>query len=155
MPTEHARDAESTQRPGVPAGVKVLAILMILVGVTFIAGGIASFFMSTRLVAVGDQGNAGLTALLAGTSAAVGVILLVFGALHGILAIGLLQRRNPARVLTIILFGLSGVGACIGTIVASLRFSREALLWNLALICVDVLVLSYLFRPQTKRAFNA
>jgi len=152
MRTKYLKAKETKPRLG---GVKILAIFMIVAGVLFICGGIASFFMSPRLALAIGRGNAGLTALLAGTGAAVGGVLLVFGALHGILAIGLLQRRNPARVLTIILFGLSGIGACIGTVAASLRFSREALLWNVVLICVDLWVLSYLFRPQTKRTFNA
>jgi hypothetical protein len=138
-----------------PTGVAILAAVMILAGVLFVLAGLVFFFMGSKLAVTTSHGNAGLAALLAGMGAAAGVIFLVFGGLHLVLAIGLLQHRNAARVLTILLFGLSTFGACMGLIATSVRFSQVALTWNAGLIGVDVWVLCYLLRPQTKKAFNA
>ena len=98
--------------------------------------------------------NGGLAAVLAALGAAAGVIFLVFGGLHAVLAVGLLKLRNAARILTILLFGLSAAGACIGLIATSVRFSGVALAWNITLIILDVSVLSYLLRPHVKEIFE-
>ena len=96
-----------------------------------------------------------MAALLAALGAAAGVIFLLFGALHVVLAIGIFRLRNVARVLTIFLFLLIGAGACLGLIATLLSYSHVALAWNVSLLALDALALWYLFRPETKEVFNA
>jgi hypothetical protein len=142
------------ERLRTPTGITILAAVMILAGVLFALAGLAFFLVGSKLaVTIGHEG-AGLAAVLGGMGAA-GVIFLAFGGLHVVLAIGLLQHRNAARILTILLFGLSTVGACIGLIATTVRFNQAGLTWNAGLIGVDVWVLWYLLRPQTKNAFGA
>jgi hypothetical protein len=138
-----------------PTAITILATVMNLAGVVFALAGLAFFFMGSKLAVTISNTNAGLAAVLAGMGAAAGVVFLAFGGLHVVLAIGLLQHRNAARILTILLFGLSTVGACMGLVATSVRFSQVGMTWNVGLIGVDVWVLWYLLRPQTKNAFNA
>jgi hypothetical protein len=128
------------ERPRTPVGVTILAAVMILASVLFVFGGLVFSFMGSKGAVIGRPA---------------GAILLFLGGLHLVLAIGLLQHRNAARILTIFLFGLSTVGACIGLIDTSLRFSQVGLTWNAGLVGVDMWVLWYLLRRQIKNAFNA
>jgi hypothetical protein len=127
-------------RPRIPTGVTIIAAVMILAGVLFVGAAIVFFSMGSKGAVVGRPA---------------GAIFLFLGGLNVILAIGLWRHRNAARILTIFLFGLSTVGACIGLISTSVRFSQVGLTWNAGLIGVDVWVLWYLLRRQTKNAFNA
>ena len=138
-----------------PIGVTILGVMMIIAGVLFALTGLAFVFMgSTAAVATGRE-NSGVAILLAGLGAAAGVIFLLFGGVHMVLATGILKLRNVARILTILLFALSAAGACLGLIAISVRFSRVALAWNASLVVVDAWVLWYLLRPQIKKAFGA
>jgi hypothetical protein len=92
--------------------------------------------------------------LLAALSAAGGIIFLLFGALHVVLAIAIFQLRNVARILTIFLFLLVAAGACLGLIATLMSYSHVALLWNFTIIVLDLLALWYLLRPQTKEVFS-
>lgn len=94
-------------------------------------------------------------ALLTALGAAAGVIFLLFGGLHVVLAVGIFRLRNLARILTIYLFLLMGVGAFLGLIATLLRFSHLGLAWNLSLLVLAALVLLYLLRPKVKEAFGA
>ena len=138
-----------------PTGVTILGVMMALAGVLFAIAGLAFVFMgSTAAVATAHE-NGSVAALFAGLGAAAGVIFVLFGGLHIVLAIGILKLRNLARILTIFLFALSAAGACLGLIVILLRFSRIALAWNISLAAVDAFVLWYLLRPRIKEAFGA
>jgi hypothetical protein len=138
-----------------PIGVSILSVAMVLAGVLFALAGLALVFMgSTAAVAAGRE-NSGVAALLAGLGAAAGVIFLLFGGLHMVLAMGIFKLRNVARILTIFLFALSSAGACLGLIAALVRFSHVALAWNVSLVVADACVLWYLLRPEIKKAFGA
>ena len=72
-----------------PTGVTILCVVMAAAGIAFAALGVASFFAgSTGAVAAG-QTSGGAAALVAALGAAAGVIFLLFGALHAILAAGI------------------------------------------------------------------
>lgn len=96
-----------------------------------------------------------MAAALAGLGAAAGVIFLLFGAVHVVLAVGIFKLRNVARVFTIFLFLLIGAGACLGLIATLLSYNHVALAWNVSLLAVDALALWYLLRPETKATFGA
>jgi hypothetical protein len=138
-----------------PVGVNILGVLMIAAGLGFAAAGFLFFFMGTTGASATAPTNGIAAAMLAALGAAAGVIFLLFGALHVVLAIGIFKLRNVARVFTIFLFLLIGAGACLGSIATLLSYSHVALAWNISLLAVDALALWYLLRPETKAAFVA
>jgi len=138
-----------------PLGVTILVVGMILAGLAFAAAGILFFFMgSTGATAAAPQNNVVAT-MLAALGTAAGVIFLLFGVLHIILAVGIFGLRNLARVLTIFLFALIAAGACLGLIATLLSYSRVGLAWNASILVVVLLALWYLLRSATKEAFHA
>jgi hypothetical protein len=138
-----------------PVGVNVLGVLMIAAGLGFAAAGFLFFFMGTTGASATAPTHGVVAAMLAAVGAAAGVIFLLFGALHVVLAIGIFRMRNVARVFTIFLFILIGAGASLGAIATLLSYSHIALAWNVSLLAVDALALWYLLRPETKAAFGA
>jgi hypothetical protein len=138
-----------------PVGVTILCAVMILAGLGFAIMGLVFFFMgSTGATATAPQNNV-MAIVLAALGAAAGVIFLLFGAVHVVLAAGIFKLRNIARVLTIFLFVLIAAGACLGLIATLLSYSHVGLAWNASILVVDLLGLWYLLRPATKEAFHA
>jgi hypothetical protein len=127
---------------------------MILAGLGFAATGIIFFFMGSTGATATAPENGAMAAVLAALGAAGGVIFLLFGGLHVVLAIAIFQMRNLARILTIFLFFLIAAGACLGLIATLLSYSRVSLLWNVSILVLDLLALWYLMRPATKEAFE-
>jgi hypothetical protein len=140
---------------GRPLGVTILALLLIAAGIGFAAIGFLLFFMGSTGATATAPTSGTMAALLAGLGAAAGVIFLLFGGLHVVLAIGIFKLRNLARVLTILLLLLIGAGACLGLFATLLSYSHIGLMWNVSLLAVDALGLWYLLRPETKEAFHA
>jgi hypothetical protein len=128
---------------------------MILAGLGFAATGILFFFMgSTGATATAPESGVMATVLTA-LGAAAGVIFLLFGALHVILAMAIFKLRNVARILTIFLFLLIAAGACLGLVATLVSYSHVGLIWNVSILALDSLALWYLLRPATKEAFHA
>jgi hypothetical protein len=128
---------------------------MILAGLGFAATGVLFFFMGSTGATATAPENGAMAAVLAALGAAAGVIFLLFGALHIVLAIAVFQLQNLARILTIFLFLLIAAGACLGLIATLLSYSHIGLLWNFSILALDLLALWYLLRPATKEAFHA
>ncbi len=140
---------------GRPLGVTILGAGMILAGLGFAATGVIFFFMGSTGAAATAPENGAMATVLAALGAAAGVIFLLFGALHVVLAMAIFKLRNAARVLTIFLFLLIAAGACLGLLATFLSYSHHGLLWNGSILIVDSLALWYLLRPATKEAFHA
>ncbi|HEX3377713.1 MAG TPA: hypothetical protein VHS29_12680 [Candidatus Acidoferrales bacterium] len=138
-----------------PLGVTILGAGMILAGLGFAIAGFFFFFMGSTGATATAPTNGAMATLLAALGAAAGVLFLLFGALHVVLAIAIFQLRNIARVLTIFLFLLIAAGACLGLVATLVSFSHAGLLWNVSILAVDLLALLYLLRPSTKQAFHA
>jgi hypothetical protein len=128
---------------------------MILAGLGFAAAGGIFFFMGSTGATATAPTSGAMATLLAALGAAAGVIFLLFGALHLVLAIAIFQLRNIARVLTIFLFLLIAAGACLGLVATLVSYSHAGLLWNLSILALDLLALWYLLRSSTKEAFHA
>jgi len=128
---------------------------MIAAGLGFAAAGFIFFFMGATGASATASTHGIAAAMIAALGAAAGVIFLLFGALHAVLAVGIWRLRNVARVFTIFLFMLIGAGACLGLIATLLSYSHIALAWNISLLALDGLALWYLLRPETKEAFHA
>jgi hypothetical protein len=127
---------------------------MILAGLGFAATGIIFFFMGSTGATATAPENGAMATVIAALGAAGGVIFLLFGALHVVLAIAIFQLRNLARILTIFLFLLIAAGACLGLIATLLSYSHVAVLWNVSILVLDLLALWYLLRPATKEIFS-
>ena len=140
---------------GRPVGVTILGVLMIVAGLGFAVAGLVFLFMGSTGAMATTQTSGIMAALLAALGAAAGVIFLLFGGLHIVLAVGIFKMRNIARILTIFLFLLIGTGACLGLIATLLSYSHVGLAWNVSLLAVDALALWYLLRPHVKEAFGA
>ena len=139
---------------GRPLGVTILTAGMILAGLASAAAGIFIFFAGSAGATATAPSSGALAALLAALGAAGGVLSLLFGGLHMILAVGIFQMRSLARILAMLLFVLIAVGACLGLAATLLSYSHVALLWNVSILVVDLLALGYLWRPATKEAFS-
>ena len=140
---------------GRPLGIIILGIVMIAAGLGFAAAGFVFFFMASTGASATAPTHGVVAALIAALGAAAGVIFLLFGALHVVLAVGIFRLRNMARVFTIFLFLLIRAGACLGLLATLLSYSHVGLVWNISLLALDALALWYLFRHETKEAFNA
>jgi hypothetical protein len=128
---------------------------MILAGLGFAATGVIFFFMGSTGATATAPENGTMATVLAALGAAAGVIFLLFGALHVVLAIAVFQLRNLARILTIFLFVLIAAGASLGLLATLVSYSHVGLLWNVSILVLDLLALWYLLRPATKEAFHA
>jgi hypothetical protein len=138
-----------------PGGVTILAVLMIVAGVAFAILGIMFVFSGSTTAVTAAKTSAGSAVMVSALGAAAGVIFLLFGGLHAVLALGILKMRNLARVLTIFLFILIGIGAVLGLGATMLHYSNAALLLNVSILVAAGLALWYLLRPHVKAAFGA
>lgn len=138
-----------------PLGVTILGAGMILAGLGFGATGIIFFLMGSTGATAAAPGNGVIATVLIALGAAAGIIFLLFGALHIVLAIAIFRLRNLARILTIFLFLLIAAGACLGLVATLVSYSHVGLLWNVSILALDLLALWYLLRPATKEAFHA
>ncbi len=137
-----------------PVGVTILSAAMVLAGLASAAAGVFFFLAGSTGATATASENGAVAALLAALGAAGGVLCLLFGGIHVILAIGIFQLRNLARILSMFLFALISAGACLGLIATLLSYSHVALLWNIFILAVDLLALWYLWRAETKEAFS-
>src|SRR5437660_3639503 len=98
-----------------PTGVTVIAILC-FIGAAFAGlGGIGMIvgggFVATMMNQQGQAGSAGLASMMAGLGAALGIFFLIIAAVDIAVAIGLLNLKEWARIVTIV---LTGIGAALG-----------------------------------------
>jgi hypothetical protein len=71
-----------------------------------------------------------------------------------VLAVGLIQLQDLARILSVLLFVLSAAGAAVGLIVTVFRFNEVVLAWDLIVMVADVGFIWYLHRPHIKLSFT-
>jgi hypothetical protein len=138
-----------------PIGVTLFGIFMIVAGIGFAVAGVLFFVLGSTGASATAPTNGPMATLLTAVGAAAGVVFLVFGGLHIVLAFGIFKLRNIARVLTIFLFAIIGIGALLGLAATIFSYSHVGLIWNSSLLVVDALALWYLLRPATKEAFTA
>ncbi len=120
----------------------LLAVLFFLIG----AGGAASGMMS-------EMGG-GTAAFLLGLGAAVGVILLIFAAIGLAIGIGMWKLRNWARIVTIVLVGLSLLLGVLGLLGSLISFELGSLIFQAIFVALYAWIIWYLFQPHVKQAFG-
>ena len=99
--------------------------------------------------------NGGLGMLVGVGGAIIGFVLLGFALVYIVDAIGLLKVANWARILTIILVGLSLLRSAFSMMRSLGHLNPIALCFALIIAAIDVWILVYLFKPDVKQAFGA
>ncbi len=140
-----------------PTGVTVIAILCfvgavlcVLGGIGLIAGGgFLASYMNQQ-----SQSGAGAAGLIAGLGAAIGVVIIVFGAVYVLVGWGLWTLKEWARIVTIVLSAIGAVFQLPGLLRALLHFSIGGLVWTAFWLAVDIVIIWYLLTPQVRAAFQ-
>src|SRR2546421_1649861 len=141
-----------------PVGVTILAILCFIGTALCVIGGIGVMagggFIANLINQSGGQGSAGAAGLLAGLGAAVGVIILIFGAVYALVGWGLWKLKEWARIVTIVLVAIGALFQALGVFGSLLHFNIFGILWAGFWLAVDVLIIWYLLKPEVKAAFQ-
>ncbi|MCU1256856.1 MAG: hypothetical protein JWM83_3155 [Candidatus Angelobacter sp.] len=140
-----------------PVGVTILAILnfigaafCLLLGLVMILGG---GFIATILSQQG-QGSAGAAGVLAGLGAAAGVFIIIMGGVSAFLGFGLWKLKGWARIVSIVLYGISAAFQVLGILGTLAHFNVFALMWGAFWVAVDAFIIWYLLKPEVKAAFQ-
>ena len=142
---------------GRPVGVTILAILNFIGAAFCLLGGIGMIlgggFIATMLSQQG-QGSAGAAGVLAGLGAAAGVFIIIIGGVSALLGFGLWKLKGWARIVSIVLYAISGVFQLLGILGTLAHFNLFALVWGAFWVAVDAFVIWYLLKPEVKAAFQ-
>jgi hypothetical protein len=136
-----------------PAGVTILAVVAFIFGGLFVLGGLGMMLGGAVLSHMASGGALGMLAGVGG--AILGIVLLGFAVVYIVDAIGLLKVANWARILTIILVGLSLLRSTYGMMTSLGHFHPVGVFFALIIAAIDVWILVYLFKPEVKQAFGA
>jgi len=141
-----------------PVGVTILAILNFIGTAFCLLGGIGMIlgggFIATMLSQQG-QGSAGAAGVLAGLGAAAGVFIIITGGVSALVGFGLWKLKGWARIVSIVLYGISGAFQLLGLLGSLAHFNLFAVVWSLFWIAIDALIIWYLLKPEVKAAFQA
>jgi hypothetical protein len=134
-----------------PAGVTILGILgiiggagAVLLGLLFMLG---SEFLANRLAG-------GQRVFFAGLAGVGGILFLLFGVFELVVAIGLLNLANWARLITMIGAAIGLVLAALGTFGAAIHFFPVLITRRMVAGAIDALILWYFSQPNVKQAFS-
>jgi hypothetical protein len=138
-------------------GVTILAILNFIGAAFCLLGGIGMIlgggFIATMLSQQG-QGSAGAAGVLAGLGAAAGIFIIIMGGVSALLGFGMWKLKGWARIVSIVLFAISGVMQLLALLGTLAHFNVFAFVWTVFWIAVDAFVIMYLLKPEVKAAFQ-
>jgi uncharacterized membrane protein (DUF2068 family) len=142
---------------GRPTGVTILAILNFIGAAFCLLGGIGMIlgggFVATMLSQQG-QGSAGAAGILAGLGAAAGVFIIIVGGVSALVGFGLWKLKEWARIVSIVLCGISAAFQLLGLLGSLAHFNAFAVIWSIFWIAVDAFIIWYLLKPEVKAAFR-
>jgi hypothetical protein len=136
-----------------PTGVTVLSVVAFIFGGFLGLGGLGMMLGGAVLAQMAKSGGLGALAGVGG--AIIGIVLLGAAVIYVVDAVGLLKVQNWARILTVILVGLSLLRAGFGLLGSMAHFNVIALFFGLVIAAIDAWILVYLFKPEVKQAFGA
>jgi hypothetical protein len=136
-----------------PAGVTILAVVAFIFGGFMALGGLGAMLGGAVLSRVANSGGLGMLAGVGG--AILGFVLLGFAVVYIVDGIGLMKVANWARILTIILVGLSLLRSAFGMMRSLGHMHPVGVFFSLVIAAIDVWILVYLFNPDVKQAFGA
>jgi hypothetical protein len=131
-----------------PTGITVLGFFQIV-------GGFSTLFLGIAVLKhPGGAEQWGLPPMFNQLGPAGAILLLASGVLNLSVGWGLLKRMNWARLMMLVITGLSLAGSAVGILASGLM--QEAIgmdVLRLAVFGVDALIIWYLLRPECKQAF--
>lgn len=130
-------------------GIKLIALLHWLRALIYVAGGLAILgvgHLGTRMISA-IANDTPLNRMASGVANTLGVGALVIALIWFALGIGVWSLKNWARVVTLVLSGISALYQL--TVVASFHTS-----WHAFRLMIDVAIVIYLMLPDVKRAFG-
>ncbi|HEV7520578.1 MAG TPA: hypothetical protein VGP89_05720 [Candidatus Angelobacter sp.] len=140
-----------------PVGVTILAILNFIGAAFCLLGGIGMIlgggFIATILSQQG-QGSAGAAGALAGLGAVAGVFIIIVGGVSALLGFGLWKLKEWARIVSIVLYGISGALQLLALLGSLAHFNVFAFVWSIFWVAVDAFIIWYLLKPEVKAAFQ-
>lgn len=140
-----------------PTGVSVIAVLCFLGAAFCLIGGIGLIagggFLATMLSQQAE--GAGMASLVASMGAALGVGILVFAVLYGVVGWGLWVLKDWARIVTIVLSAIAALLQLPGLFTTLLHFRIGAFIWIAFWLGVYVAIIWYLLKPEVKGVFTA
>jgi len=137
-----------------PTGVTILAVLAFLAAAVLVLMALLSLLGGALVSSLGARGMGTLAGLGA---AVIAVFFLILAAVEVVVGIGLWKLRNWARIVTIVLCGLSFLGAVL-SILNPFHihvFFFLFLLRRLIYAAIYAWILWYLFQPNVKQSFGA
>ena len=141
---------------GRPVGVTILAILNFIGAVFCLLGGIGMILGGGFIASMLSQGqsSAGAAGILAGLGAAAGVFIIIVGGVSALVGFGLWKLKEWARVVSIVLYGISAALQLLGLLGSLAHFNAFAVIWSVFWVAVDAFVIWYLLKPEVKAAFQ-
>jgi len=130
----------------------VLLALGLIIGGSLAGGALGSMIGGSQ--STSGTGAAGGVAVGLFLGAAGGVIMLIFAAVHGALAWGMLKLKEWARMVSIVLAVLGLVLAIPSLLFGVMRASPVALVLTLVRVAIAGWILWYLVQPHVKGAFR-
>jgi hypothetical protein len=141
-----------------PVGVTILAVLDFIGAAFCLLGGIAMIagggFMATMMSQQGGQGSAGAAGVLAGMGAVAGVFIIIVGGVSALVGFGLWKLKNWARIVSIVLLGISIAMQLLQLLGVLAHFNLFAFVWIAFWTAVDAFIIWYLLKPEVKAAFQ-
>ncbi len=140
-----------------PAGVTVIAVLCFVFGALYALGG-ATMMAGGGIIAkiMSEQGQAAgpLAGMIAGLGAAIGIFLLLIGIVDIVLGVGLLQVKEWARIVSIVLAGIGAALGVLGLLGGLVHFVLFATIFRACVLAVEIWIIIYLLKPEVKAAFQ-
>lgn len=131
-------------------GIKLIAVLHWLRALVYFAGGLAILgvaHLSARMISA-IANDTPLNRIASGFGNALGIGALIIALIWLALGIGIWTVKNWARVITLVLAGLS-------LLYQLLMATNYHTSWHFLRVLVDAAILVYLMLPDVKRAFAA
>lgn len=141
-----------------PTGVTVISVLNFIGAALYLLAALGIFVGGAFFAQVAKssaQGGAGVTAMIAGLGAVLGVIFIVGGGLCLFVGIGLWKLANWARILEIVLLVLGLLFGLFGLLGSLTNFHAGPLVWQVVIMAIQIWIIVYLFKPNVKQAFGA
>jgi len=141
---------------GRPVGVTILAILNFIGAAFCLLGGIGMILGGGFIASMLSQGqsSAGAAGILAGLGAAAGVFIIIVGGVSALVGFGLWKLKEWARIVSIVLYGISAALQLLGLLGSLAHFNAFAVIWSVFWVAVDAFVIMYLLKPEVKAAFR-
>lgn len=134
-----------------PTGITIIAILFFIGAFFFLMAALAAG-VGTGVAGLGAAGAPGL-GLLAGLGIVATVVLIALAAAYAAIGWGLLQLKEWARMVALLLTFVGAGFTSFGLLASLFAFEILSLLWQACWLAVHVVIIRYLMSAPIKAAF--